>query len=81
MDLKSGPRDVFIIDITTDKTTPAGVNKDIQTIWYSEELGVTLKRETKTNRSNYSFRVLDIYIPDSVEGGNKKKPNLGTILI
>ena len=81
LDIKGGSWEVFIIDINTDKTLLSGVQKTSKTIWYSEELGMALKRETKVNGKVYVFRVLDIVIPKNGLGEDGRRKNLGTILI
>lgn len=81
IELKGGTQEVFVIEIITDTTTDQGVLKETKTLWYSEKLGMSLKKETRVGGKSFVYRVLELFIPDIPADDADRKRNLGTILI
>jgi hypothetical protein len=71
---------VFLIDITIEKDIGGSSVRESRTLWYSPELGFSLKTEYRWGEKTYSVRVLSVELP---EGGGAERPqrNLGTVMI
>ena len=81
IEIKGGKFPVFVIDVTTDKTNEIETTRNLRTLWYSEELGLVLKREVNMGGKSYVMRVLEIKSPENDNSENGRKKNLGTIII
>lgn len=71
---------VFLIDLTIEKNFDGNTARESRTLWYSPELGFSLKTEYQWQDKSYSIRVLSVEFPEAT-GTEPPRRNLGTVMI
>lgn len=78
VETKDAKHEVFILDITTDLTLLGRTTQYTKTVWYSPELGLTLKTVLTDGRLNFHTRVLSLVRPENTQP--RQNPT-GTVMI
>lgn len=71
---------VFLIDITIEKDFGGNSVREERTLWYSPELGFSLKTEYRWEGQSYYIRVLSVQLPEG-SGTDMPRRVLGTVVI
>lgn len=71
---------VFLIDLNIERKNAAGSQWESRTLWYSPELGFSLKTEYRRGGETFTVRVLSVEVPGN-DGNPATRRNLGTVMI
>lgn len=80
--LKSGEVPVFIIDVTSKIETGQGTERTERVMWYSPDLGISLKTEYRRGEEYFQLRVLKVKPPSgAADPMEPSRRSLGTVMI
>ena len=71
---------VFLIEVSIERQGDTGSHWENRTLWYSPELGFSLKTEYQQGDEHFTVRVLSVDDPGD-ESGPPTRRNLGTVMI
>ena len=71
---------VFLIEVSIERQGETGSHWESRTLWYSQELGFSLKTEYQQGGERFTVRVLSVDVPGS-QSGPPTRRNLGTVMI
>lgn len=71
---------VFLIELSIERQGEKGSHWENRTLWYSPELGFSLKTEYQQGDELFTVRVLSVDVPGD-ESGPPTRRNLGTVMI
>lgn len=71
---------VFLIEVSIERQGDTGSHWENRTLWYSPELGFSLKTEYQQGDERFTVRVLSVDDPGD-ESGLPTRRNLGTVMI
>lgn len=71
---------VFVIEMSIERKSSAGRRWESRTLWYSPELGFSLKTEYRQGDESFTIRVLSMEVP-AEDAAPPNRRNLGTVVI